>query len=61
MEHGKETVQLGRVLRLLDELGVRLYADIPAAVLPELEKLKSTGLKPRKPRKSAKPGTSDHD
>lgn len=29
VEHGKPTVQLGRVLRLLDELGIRLYLDVP--------------------------------
>ena len=34
VERGKPTVQLGRVLRLLDELGLRLYLDEPEAALP---------------------------
>lgn len=50
VEHGKETVQFGRVLRLLDELGIELVADVPEATLSELEKLKAKGLKPRQPR-----------
>ena len=29
VEHGKPTVQLGRVLQLLDELGITLTADFP--------------------------------
>lgn len=29
VERGKETAQIGRVLRLLDELGIRLVADVP--------------------------------
>ncbi|MBD9484069.1 helix-turn-helix transcriptional regulator [Pseudomonas sp. PDM14] len=29
VELGKETVQLGKVLRLLDELGVRLLLQVP--------------------------------
>ena len=29
VEHGKPTVQLGRVLRVLEELGIRLYLDVP--------------------------------
>lgn len=51
VEHGKETVQLGRVLRLLEEIGIELYADVPQSALDELEKLKAKGLKPHVPRK----------
>jgi hypothetical protein len=54
VEHGKETVQMGRVFKLLDELGIRVILDIPPAALPEYEKLKQTGLKPRKPRSRKK-------
>lgn len=50
VEHGKATVQLGRVLQLLAELGIRLEADVPDAVLPAFEKLQKSGIKPRKPR-----------
>jgi hypothetical protein len=54
VEHGKETVQLGRVLRLLEELGIELLADVPQAALSEMEKLKVKGLKPRTPRTKKK-------
>ena len=54
VERGKETVQFGRVLRLLDELGIELLADVPQAALDEIEKLKSKGVKPHKPRAKKK-------
>lgn len=50
VEHGKETIQMGRVLKLLDELGIKVLVDIPQVALPEFEKLMKVGLKPRKPR-----------
>lgn len=50
VEHGKETVQMGRVLRLLQELGLQLSVDIPSGALEQFEALKATGLKPLKPR-----------
>ncbi len=28
-ENGKETVETGRVLKIMDELGIRLYAEAP--------------------------------
>lgn len=31
VEQGKPTVQLGRVLRLLEELGIELHVDVPDA------------------------------
>ncbi len=39
VEKGKPTVQLGRVLRLLQELGIELSVDIPLAASNELEQL----------------------
>ena len=51
VERGKETVQLGRVLQVLDELGIELKADVTDDVAPILEKLKATGVKPLIPRK----------
>ena len=54
VERGKETVQLGRVLRLLEELGIELLADVPQAALGEIEKLKAKGVKPPKPRAKKK-------
>jgi transcriptional regulator with XRE-family HTH domain len=50
VERGKETVQLGRVLNLLAELGIELRADVPDNVLPLFDHLRQTGLKPLKPR-----------
>lgn len=46
VERGKETVQFGRVLRVLDELGIRLIIDIPNDAKPRFDELKETGLKP---------------
>ena len=39
-ENGKETVELGRVLRLLDQLGIELLIDIPPGLSEKyLEKI----------------------
>jgi transcriptional regulator with XRE-family HTH domain len=43
LERGKETVQLGLVLKLLDETGLRLIVDMPEAVFHELQKRKAAG------------------
>lgn len=43
VEYGKDSVQLGRVLQLLRELGIKLVADVPDSVLPELEKIRARG------------------
>lgn len=53
VERGKETVQLGKVMQLLDELGIELKADVPEDVLPQFLKLKQVGLKPLTRRKNA--------
>lgn len=50
VEHGKPTVQLGRVLQLLSELGIELEAEVTHPVLPEYQRLQSTGLRPLKTR-----------
>ena len=51
VEHGKPTVQLGLVLKLLSELGIPLMVDIPYEVEPELITLqRKGGLKPLKKR-----------
>ncbi|MEI6896837.1 MAG: transcriptional regulator [Psychromonas sp.] len=43
-ENGKETVEIGRVLRLLDQLGIELLIDIPPGVsekyLDKIDKVK---------------------
>lgn len=54
VERGKETVQLGRVMRLLRELGIDLIADVPSAAMPEFARLQSVGVKPLRPRRSRK-------
>jgi transcriptional regulator with XRE-family HTH domain len=59
VEHGKETVQLGRVLRLLEEIGIQLFADVPQSALEELEKLKAKGVKPHVPRRKKQPAGND--
>jgi hypothetical protein len=43
-------VQLGRVLQLLSELGIELEAEVTHPVLPEYQRLQSTGLRPLKTR-----------
>lgn len=43
VEHGKPTVEFGRVLLLLAELGIELHADIPGEAMKELEHLRARG------------------
>lgn len=57
-ERGKATVQLGRVMQILDELGIRLHADVPGEVKDTLVALKIKGVKPFSPRKRAALATS---
>lgn len=54
VERGKPTVQLGRMMRLLAELGIELKADVPSDVMQEFASLQAAGVKPLKPRRSAK-------
>lgn len=55
VERGKETVQLGRAMRLLAELGIELKAGVAPEVGPEFARLQSVGVKPLRRRRSAKP------
>ena len=55
VERGKPTVQLGRVMKLLAELGVTLNVDIPPAAGAMLETVKKTGVKPLRPRRPKSP------
>lgn len=50
VERGKETVQLGRVMKLLAELGIELKAEVPEDVVHTFAELKLSGVKPLKPR-----------
>jgi transcriptional regulator with XRE-family HTH domain len=53
VEHGKPTVQLGLVLRILAELGVPLRLDLPKDAERELAVQRFKGVRPPKRRKSA--------
>lgn len=53
VERGKETVQLGRVMKILGELGIELRADVPDEIEDSLLILKVKGVKPYTPRKRA--------
>ncbi|MDD2927179.1 helix-turn-helix domain-containing protein [Rhodoferax sp.] len=53
-ERGKESVQLGLVLKLLDEVGLQLKVDVPDKALPEFQALQAKGLRPLRPRRSKK-------
>lgn len=46
VEHGKPTVQLGLVLKLLAELGVPLTLDIPEEADREMAHQRSKGVRP---------------
>jgi hypothetical protein len=50
-------VQLGLVLKLLDEVGLQLKVDVPDKALPELQALQAKGLRPLPPRRSNKAGS----
>ncbi len=52
VERGKETVQLGLVLKLMKEVGLQLKVDVPESALPALEKLRAKGLRPLSARRS---------
>jgi transcriptional regulator with XRE-family HTH domain len=54
VERGKETVQFGRVLQVLDELGIRLSMDIPDEAQARWEALRQKGLKPLPGRPAAR-------
>ena len=43
-ENGKETVEAGRVLKIMDELGIRLYAEVPPGLDEEALKAKIEAL-----------------
>lgn len=58
VERGKETVQLGRVFKLLGELGIQLKADVPEEVAPLFVALRVAGVKPLERRKPPAPKPS---
>ena len=40
VEYGKETAQIGRVIQLMSELGLKFTIDVPASAEPYLEKIR---------------------
>lgn len=42
-EHGKPTLQMGLVFKLLEQIGVHLQVDLPEAAVQEMERLKAAG------------------
>lgn len=52
VELGKPTVQMGRVLQMLDELGVHVYLDVPREVEPHLARHRAQIEKVSSRRKS---------
>lgn len=54
VERGKETVQLGLVLKLLEEVGLQLKVDVPEKAMPLFRQLQASGLRPLTRRLSGK-------
>ena len=54
VERGKEAVQLGLVLKLLEEVGLQLKVDFPEDALPMLQRLQQKGVRPLPPRRTSK-------
>lgn len=54
VERGKEAVQLGLVLKLLEEVGLQLKVDFPENALPMLRQLQEKGVRPLPPRRVTK-------
>lgn len=57
VEKGKPTAQLGRVMRLLSELGITLSVDIPSDASALLNRLQATRGRQHGSPASAAPGT----
>lgn len=41
VEYGKETAQIGRVIQLMSELGLKITVDVPESTGPYLEKIRN--------------------
>jgi len=54
VERGKPTVQLGRVLLLLEQLGLRMMIDAPEATEPALALLRTREPRARRSRSAVK-------
>jgi len=49
-ERGKDSAQIGKVLHLMRELGVKLSVEIPDSFQPHLDRLTAQGIRPAKKR-----------
>ena len=47
LEHGKETIRLGLVLKVLDEIGLHLTVDLPDEVVDRWQRLRQSQAKPQ--------------
>lgn len=54
LERGKPTVQLGLVMKLLQQFGLKVFIDAPSGVETEFAALKAKPPRPRKKRASSK-------
>lgn len=53
-EHGKDSVQLGRVLRVLHELGIHVMVEVPESIQPFLDRIVAKGISPARKRPAGK-------
>lgn len=53
-ERGKDSIQLGKVLRLMHELGIRMTVEIPDSTQLYLDKIKAQGIRPARKRPAGK-------
>lgn len=60
-ERGKETVEFGRFLRLLDELGIRMQFDIPESAQAHYRMLQDKGMKPLPARRQSPHRNSENN
>ncbi len=57
-EHGKDSVQLGRILRVLSELGIRVMVEVPESIQPFLDRIAAKGMPPARKRPAGKRRTA---
>lgn len=56
-ERGKDSIQLGKMLCLLQELGIRMSVEIPDSVQPHLDKVRAQNIRPARKRTAGKSAT----
>lgn len=58
VEYGKETAQMGRVIKLMSELGLKFTVDVPDSTGPYLEKTRKENGLVRPSKRKANKATS---